>query len=349
MFSYFLKNKKLSTETSSSNPSQIKIHSSPITVALVCYQEKTALRHILEDLKQQSAFKQIGEILLIQNGDCSITKKTAQNFLKQLPLVILSNPVNNLGLARARLVKKAKYDWIAWTDSDCRLPKNWLESLIFQWDNTNQKDLSAIGGPNRLPEKYLWQKACNLSLNFTIGHGRSPQAWIPKQAQKSYHIPTTNGLFLKQAILQVGNFSSKYSLVGEDLELGNRLKKQGHLLLYPSPIVINNYAETYFDSLKRLFLFGSIQSQLNSHLFYLSLSFIPLMLFSISLGFFWSPFFLIPLNYFVFLFFYSCFSAVKSKKKLAFLLPFFWFTQHSSYSLGVVSGWLCRVCPLYKN
>ena len=340
-FHYFHKNRSPSQLIE--NSQQTKIHSSPITVALVCYQEKEKLRYILEDLKQQSAFKQIGEVLLIQNDDCERTKKTAQGFLSQLPLVILSNPVNNLGLARAKVVKKAKYDWIAWTDSDCRLPKKWLESLVFQWDKINQKHLAAIGGPNRLPEKQLWQKAVNLSLNFAIGHGWSPQTWIPKQARKSSHIPTTNGLFLKKAILQAGNFSSNYPLIGEDLDLGSRLKRQGHLLLCPSPIVINSYADTYFDSLKRLFFFGSAQSQQKSRLFYLSLPFAPLMLCCIILGFFWSLFFLIPLSYFVFLFFYSCFSALKSKKKTAFLLPFFWFGQHTCYSLGAVSGLLARI------
>ena len=344
MFYHFFKNKPHTQSLETSTQKPIKIHSSPITVALVCYQEKENLKYILEDLKQQSAFKQIGELLLIQNGDCEKTKKTAQSFLSQLPLVILSNSVNNLGLARAKVVKKAKYDWIAWTDSDCRLPKNWLESLIFQWDKTNQSHLTAIGGPNRLPEKYLWQKAINLSLNFAIGHGWSPQAWIPKQAQKSSHIPTTNGLFLKKAILQAGNFSSNYPLTGEDLELGSRLKKQGPLLLYPSPIVINNYADTYFDSLKRLFLFGTVQSQQKNRLFYLSMPFTPLMLCCIILSFFWNLFFLLILfSYFALLFFYSCFSALKSKKKTAFLLPFFWFGQHTSYSLGAVSGFFARI------
>ena len=317
---------------------KLKINSSQITVALICYQEKEQLKFVLEDLKQQTVFKQIGEVLLFQNGSCQKTRKTAELFLNRLPLKILSSPFNNLGLARSEIIKKAQYDWIAWTDSDCRLPADWLEVLISHWDKINQENLSAVGGPNRLPEKYLWQKGFNLSLNFIIGHGWSPQAWIPKQAEKTSHIPTTNGLFLKQACLKAGNFSQNYSLAGEDLDLGFRLQKQGLLLLFPTPIVINDYASSYWDSLKRLFIFGAIQAQRKSMLFYLSMPFFSILLISLILSFFWKLFLLIPISYFLLLFGYSGFAFLKTRKKIAWLLPFFWFAQQTCYSLGETIG-----------
>ena len=320
------------------NKTNLKINSSQVTVALVCYQEKENLRFVLGDLKQQTAFYQIGEVLLFQNGTCERTRKTAQDFLTQLPLKILSNSNNNLGFARSEIVKQAKYDWIAWTDGDCRLPENWLESLISHWDKTNQTDLTAIGGPNRLPDNCFWQKAANLSFNFAIGHGWSPQAWIPKQAKKTSHVPTTNGLFLKQAILQAGNFSPNRPLVGEDLDLGYHLKKQGQMLLFPSPIVINNYADTYFDSLKRLFIFGKAQAQKKSLQFYLSMPFIPFMLICFILSFFWKFFLLAPAGYLLLLIFYSCFAILKTRKKTALALPLFWLGQHVFYSLGETVG-----------
>ena len=328
------------------NKKSLKINSSKITVALVCYKEKERLRFILKDLKQQTAFNQIGEVLLFQNGTCERTRKTAQSFLTQLPLKILSNPNNNLGFARSEIVKQSKQAWIAWTDSDCRLPANWLEKLIFQWDKNNHTDLTAIGGPNRLPGKHFWQKATNLSFDFLIGHGRSPQAWIPKQAKKTSHIPTTNGLFLKQAILRAGNFSSNHPLVGEDLDLGSHLKKQGQMFLYPNPIVINNYANTYFESLKRLFVFGKAQAKKKSLLFYLSMPFVPFMLFCFTFSFFWNFFLLAPISYLLLLLFYSFFAFLKTQQKIAFVLPAFWLGQHISYSLGGTVAFLANISLL---
>ena len=315
-----------------------KIKFSKITVALVCYQEKENLKYVLEDIKKQNCFTQIGEVLLFQNGDCKKTKETAESFLNKLPLRILSSPSNNLGLARSKIVKQAQYDWIAWTDCDCRLPVDWLKNLIFNWDNFQQKNLAAVGGPNRLPEKQLWKKATNLSFNFVIGHGWSPQTWIPKQAVKTDHIPTTNGLFLKSAILQAGNFSPACPFVGEDLDLGRQISKHKKMLLYPNPIVINNYAETYWENLKRFFIFGRAQAQRKSKLFYFSMPFFPFMLACILLSFFWSFFLLTPLFYFIFLFLYSLFAFLKTHKKISFILPVFWLGQHSFYSLGGTVG-----------
>ena len=244
-----------------------------LTVALVCYQEKEKLVYVLEDLRNQSAFDKIGEVLIFQNGTCKHTRKTAENFLDKLPLTILSSPSNHLGLARAALVNNSSYDLIAFTDSDCRLPTKWLEELLFHWKNEQTNNTVAIGGPNLLPEEKFWQKMLNLSLSHPLGHGWSPQAWKVKTKTKVSHIPTTNGLFSKQAILSAGNFSKKHKFAGEDLDIGFRLKKNGELILFPSPTVINNYARTYPESLKRLFIFGKTRGEYTSFLFYPSFLF----------------------------------------------------------------------------
>ena len=307
-------------------------------MALVCYREKEKLTYILSDIQRQTAFDKIGEVLLFQNGNCKETRKAGEMFLDQLPLKIFSAPTNNLGLARAILVKKSLYDFIAWTDSDCSLPKAWLEELIRHWRNTKTDKLVAIGGPNRLPEKKFWQKMVNLSLSLPIGHGWSPQAWKVSHATKTYHIPTTNGLFLKSAILKAGNFSKHNKHFGEDLKLGFDLKKQGELILFPSPLVINHYANSYFESLKRLFMFGTIQSQRKSLLFYLVIPFAPLTFGFLILSLFNRLFLLVFASYFFTLFLFSFQVLFKNKKRISLLLPFFWFFQHFSYSLGTNFG-----------
>ena len=341
-----------------------------VTVALVCYKEKEQIALLLEDLKKQSAFNRLGEVLVCQNGDCQQTKKTVKSFLNQLPLKIFYSPSNNLGQARAILVKQAQYELIAWTDSDCRLPKNWLEETLLNWENAckpssdklclkpskkkeaiapqaffvqkmenssklpaNSPPVLAIGGPNRLPENKWWQKTLNLSLSHPLGHGLSPQAWRVFQKTKVSHIPTTNGLFLKSAILSVGNFKSH--LLGEDLDLGLRLKKRGELFLFPRPLVINHYASSYGMALKRLFLFGKARGRFrpdNKILFALQLCFAPSIIGSFLLGFF-NPYFLLgPAGYFLLLFLSGCF--VSGKQGL--ILPFFWLFQHGAYSAGAL-------------
>ena len=320
-----------------------------ITVALVCHREKEALAYILEDLKKQTAFDSIGEVLIFQNGDCELTRKMAESFLDQLPLKFFSSPLNNLGLARATLVNQSQYDLMAWTDSDCRLPNNWLKELLSHWKNNRDNSVVAIGGPNVLPEKKWWQKMVNLSLSHPLGHGWSPQAWRVKKKTKVSHIPTTNGLFLKKAILEAGNFSEKYKRAGEDMDLGLRLNKKGKLLLFPQPVVINNYANSYFESLKRLFVFGQVKSEYKNFLSYLSFFFCPLIICFFILGIFQKFFLFFPLCHFVILFLASALIGFKNKKIVSLLLPFFWFLQQMSYSAGTVVGMFVRVLNKFQK
>jgi len=335
-----------------------------ITVALICYDEKKQLAFVLEDIKKQSYFKYIKEVLLLQNahhkkGTCQETKQIAENFKKKLPLVFLSSTKNHLGLARSKLMKRASSKWVAWTDSDCRLPENWLESLV---ENTKQAQkitdkTVAVGGPNRLPEDRFWKKMINLSLDFPIGHGFSPQAWIPCKVRSVSHIPTTNGLFLKPSLLSAGNFSAWLPFAGEDLEMGKRLKSQGKkLFLFPSPLIINGYALSYLKSLKRLFFFGSAQNENKGLLFYFGLFFFPLCVLSLLLSAFWflngagglALVFKSPLPsllagiflscYFALLIGYSLKACLKTKKLSPLCLTFFWLAKHIVYSAGVCFG-----------
>ena len=195
----------------------------------------------------------------------------------------------------------------------------------------------------------------NLSLDFPVGHGFSPQAWRPSKASSTSHIPTTNGFFLRSSVLSNGNFSSQFPYAGEDLNMGKRLKKQGgKLFLFPKPLVVNNYAFSYAESLKRLFSFGLIQSKNKSLLFYFSLIYFPLfigsgvlsfinLMFSLSQSSFTLSFALIFLvSYFLLLLSYSLKACIKVKKLSPILLVFFWLLQHLSYSSGVFFGFIFR-------
>ena len=311
-----------------------------VTVALVCHKEKEKLKLVLENLKKQSAFNKISEVLVFQNGNCQHTRNTAESFLKILPLKILSSPANNLGLARANLVNHAQGDLIAFTDSDCRLPTSWLEDLLSHWQKESGNNVVALGGPHLLPQEKTWQKTLNLSLSHPLGHGFSPQAWRVLKKTEVSHIPTTNGLFLREAILVAGNFSPLYPVAGEDLDLGLRLQSQGKLILYPHPVVINHYAETYVQNLKRLFIFGSLKNRHINLQFFLSFLFFPLFITGFILALSQTAFLIVFLCYFVLLLLSGLAVGSKNKQslKLCWLLPLFWFLQHLFYSAGTFSG-----------
>ena len=180
-----------------------------VTVGLICYHEKEKLALTLKSLVDQTAFQNIGEVLLLQNGTCEKTLNCAKAFLNKMPLTILSQPDNHIGKGRAVIVNQAAFPLIAWTDGDCLLPSDWLEKLLLNWKNCRNLSPAGVGGPNRLPGKILWQKLVNLSLSHPLGHGWSPQAWSPKKKVPVSHLPTTNGFIFRSQNQVSGKFFPK--------------------------------------------------------------------------------------------------------------------------------------------
>ena len=315
-----------------------------ISVGIVCYKEGEKLSQVLKSLRAQTKFSYIKEVLLVHNGSCQSTLNTAKTFLNILPLSIIRNPINSVGKARNLIVEKSQCPLIAFIDGDCIAPKNWLESLILNWNSCQKENVVGIGGPNRLSEQFFWQKAVNLSLQHPLGHGWSPQAWIPPYKVSVKHIPTTNGLFLRDKIKVTGNFSHKIQKVGEDVDLGLRLGEQGRLYVFPQPVVLNDYAVSYVQVLQRLFKFGTIRYRQRDWLWFPVVMFFPVFILLLILGL--REFFvLLPIClYFIYLFFAGFKIAFKQKKtgvlSFAFILPVFWFLQHCAYSLGAFYGGL---------
>ena len=347
-----------------------------VTVGLICYEEKERLSHTLKSLAEQIARHKIGEVLLVQNGTCKRTLAVARSFLKQLPLTILPHPVNHIGRARALIVRRAAFPLLAFTDGDCAVPPDWLKTLLLNWESCKAASPAGVGGPNRLPEKFFWQKTVNLSLCHPLGHGWSPQAHRPKTPRSVFHLPTTNALFSLAKIKTAGNFSEKCHPAGEDLELGRRLRKIGPLYLFPHPTVINDCADTYFQYLKRLFRFGRVRWKNKDKLFAPAFLFAPGFCLFFILGFYHFIFHAVLAGYFVVLIlsaFQMYFTsaggdsalkkppsppsvktpspakppAVKKKSRARSVFLFFpqapvWFLQHFTYSLGVVFGFFRR-------
>lgn len=309
-----------------------------VTVGLICHREKEKLALTLNSLVKQTAFQNIGEVLLLQNGTCEKTLNCAKVFSKKLPLTIFSQPENHIGKGRAVITNQAVFSLIAWTDGDCLLPPDWLEKLLANWESCRILSPAGVGGPNRLPEKKLWQKLVNLSLSHPLGHGWSPQAWSPQKKVSVSHLPTANALFSVSKIKKVGNFSLKCHPIGEDLHLGLRLKKLSSLYLFPAPVVINNHSSSFSQSLQRLFRFGEIRHINKDLLLIPSLLFVPGFILFLILGFYHFIFWL-PLIFYFILLLQAALQILKNNQTaLAFLLPFIWPAQHFAYSFGTILG-----------
>lgn len=236
-----------------------------VGVAIVTFREGPQLIKLFKTLLSDVAGTWPDEVIVVHNGGANETLCLLQKILPSLPIrsKLLVNRTNHLGRARQLAVGHCYCDLIAFTDGDCLLPRSWLSQLTQTFVKLRQShpNLAGIGGPNRLLGAKKFDQSLNLMLLSPLGHGGSPQSKLVKEVSIADHLPTSNALFCRKALLNAGNFSDDFASTCEDVEMGLRLTKFGFiLLLLPSPLVINQSANTWREWSLRMLRFGYYQS-----------------------------------------------------------------------------------------
>lgn len=235
-----------------------------VSIGVLAYNEEKNIEKLLRSLFLQTWASSIAEIIVIDNGstDATVSKVMAMQAESPFEIRVFKSPANHVGLSRAMIMELAQSPFVAFIDADCKAPADWLETLIAQFQKLKKVHgrLAGVCGPNRLPKDSEFHLMLNEVLSSPLAHGYSPQAWIPEEPVEADHLPTTNCLFVRSKVLEVGNFSSSLSRVGEDLELGRRMRKGLYtLILCPEPMVENNCAENLKEWSDRMFRFGRAQ------------------------------------------------------------------------------------------
>ena len=305
-----------------------------ITVLIVCFNEQERIGACLDSVLKQSCLSRIDQVLVIDNGSTDNTLQEIQKktYGKNGELIQLHRaPQNHMGASRAMGVQMAKTPYLAFLDGDCVAPANWAETLMhhFEKEKINNPKIGGICGPNRLPQAWIFGRTVNLMLSTFIGHGFSPQAMKPEIPQATSHLPTTNCLYWREAILDAENFSLDIPRYGEDLDLGARVKKLGYeLFLYPDPVVLNYCAFNSWQWFSRMYNFGRAQRSVGWRHLAATLLFVTLA---------YKPLHILALMYLLVVLNVSIWSSMKNEEKGLF--PFVVFLSigtHFSYAFGLI-------------
>ena len=156
------------------------------------------------------------------------------NFPKNVK-VILTDVVS---ISKKRNVgsKKAKYDILAFIDSDAYPTKNWLTNALDTFNN--EPNISALAGPNISPINEPWsEKYVGIVLKSNLCVINAHYVKIPNKKRIVNTMPSVNFFIKKAEFLEMGGMDE--TLWGsEDFELCNRLKKTNKILLYNPKIVV---------------------------------------------------------------------------------------------------------------
>lgn len=249
-----------------------------VTVAIVTFECNAGLRRVIQSLLRSNATLAAAgrvayTILIVDNSPKSSAKIIFEEFAglflatanghPAIKIEYLQSPQNNMGLARRLAIEHSDTEWVAFVDSDCVVGDGWLSSLMVELQLAKRQDarVCAVGGANVAPaDECDFYAALSLMRKVFWGHLYTVQLQAGRARKEVDHLSTTNVLYERQAVIDVGNFSVSNKDVGEDIDLSCRLRKGGGRLLYtPHATVLHYEAATLPAWAARAFRFGQAQ------------------------------------------------------------------------------------------
>ncbi|MHA1791998.1 MAG: glycosyltransferase [Promethearchaeota archaeon] len=185
------------------------------------------------------------EIILVDDGSNDGTREILKEYAKEHPdLKIITQSNNGPASARNNGIKNSKNDIIVFTDSDCEVPKDFLEKYARYF---NMNKISIIGGKVKPVSK---DNAFERFEDF-----RKIKLYGTKM-KKVEMLPSCNLAIKREVFDKIGLFDETFKRASsEDYDLCYRARKSGFEILFvPDIFVYHHHPQNLKGVLKRGFI-----------------------------------------------------------------------------------------------
>jgi glycosyltransferase involved in cell wall biosynthesis len=214
-----------------------------VSVVIPTKDRAYVLEKTIDSLVNQT-YKNI-EIIVVDDGSTDGTELLVEGFKKKYKRIKFLKNKKNMGPAASRNkgVKNAKGEIIFFTDSDCFVSENWIETVIKEYKD---EEVVGVGGYLKPGSNNWIAKLENLQNKYLLKIGS-------KRIKGKEKTPTgyTNSMTYKKSVFdEVGGFDEHFKLPsGEDVELKKRIAKKGYLVYLPLPVIhLDTYNLDYLTS-----------------------------------------------------------------------------------------------------
>ncbi|QEY11293.1 glycosyltransferase family 2 protein [Cellvibrio sp. KY-YJ-3] len=180
-----------------------------VSIVMPAFNEEKYISEALEAVLELDYPKDRYEIIVVDNGSKDATVSIARKYTEHVYVV----PNVRVGAVRNYGVRKSKGDIVAFLDSDCIPPKNWIkDTLVYMRDN----GCDAVGGLGLVRDDPSWIES----------------SWILNQVplDKPSRILAGAAIIMKKcAFLEVGGFNEVIN-AGEDTLLASDLIENGKVV-----------------------------------------------------------------------------------------------------------------------
>jgi glycosyltransferase involved in cell wall biosynthesis len=198
------------------------------------------------------------EIVIVEDGSTVKSDKIIESYKKALNIAYFFKPNSGPGDSRNYGMNLAKGNYYIILDSDCILPKNYLNEVLNEL-NVNYTD--CFGGPDAAHESFTSiQKAINFAMTSFISTGgiRGRKDSVNKFQPRSFNMGISKKAF--EATHGFGNIHP-----GEDPDLSIRLTKLGYkTALIEKAFVYHKRRISWSKFFKQVHKFGLVRPILNT-------------------------------------------------------------------------------------
>lgn len=189
------------------------------------------------------------ELIVVNDGGDESFSAVSSRLQQSLPLKLINAPQAGPAAARNRGAAAADFEYLAFTDDDCRVTPDWLQQFAAGFSQTG---CDALGGAwcNPQPDK-LAMRAAQFLIEFMYDY-------MQDEAQNKLMLVSNNVAYKRAAFTVVGGFNETFPLAaGEDMELGFRLAAHGYRQGYwPAAQVWHHHDLSSWGHVRQQFRYG---------------------------------------------------------------------------------------------
>lgn len=247
-----------------------KIMSIRVTLGIVARNEEQNIASTLKSIVAQE-FNQPYEIMVVDGNSTDKTREIAENVLKSsgMSYKVLNEAdfgFHGLCFARNLVIDNSDPEscYIAFTDADCIVDKNWLQSLYDALEESGEYTAGA-GGPRLIAETDNKKElVINAFLTSFLASGGNP-AFSKRKVEFIESIPNYNAIY-KREIISKFRYDNEL-IISDDNELNFRLKKAGYKFRYvPDASVWHRETDSIRDFAGNMFSYGvNISNTVRKH------------------------------------------------------------------------------------
>lgn len=230
-----------------------------ISIAIVTYNAQDHIEECLNSLVMQVPHGGKREILVIDGNSDDKTREIVKELFKDT-VSLINNPNRTITSNRNVALSKATFPFIAFTDSDCTVPRDWLKKLADEFDIIKNEDpsIAGIGGGNIIGDtNNAFQTALGIALNTYIGTLGSVQGKSYSRRRRVGSLACLNVLYDRKVLISIDGFDEKLENMCEDADLNYRLYKNNYSLYYtPNNNVYHKTGNSIYSWSQKMFAYG---------------------------------------------------------------------------------------------